>query len=74
MNVFAQCNHEVNMDLSASYSRKKVLRMILLLVMSATPIVSRIECIDKDGTPMSTARSPVLAAMIGPMVVPQGQS
>ena len=27
-----------------------------------------------EGTPRSTTRSPVLEAMIGPMVVPHGQS
>ena len=44
------------------------------LSISETPTVSRIECIEREGTPRSTVRSPVLAAMIGPMVVPHGQS
>ena len=36
--------------------------------MSETPIVSRIECIDKEGTPTSMVRIPVLPEMIGPVV------
>mmetsp|Transcript_27447 Transcript_27447/g.57881 ORF Transcript_27447/g.57881 Transcript_27447/m.57881 type:complete len:173 (-) Transcript_27447:1204-1722(-) len=53
---------------------KKEAKRATLLSTSAAPIVSRIECIDSDGTPTSTVRSPVFAAMIGPIVVPQGQS
>ena len=35
---------------------------------------TRTECIDHEGMPTSTVRSPVRAEMIGPMVEPHGQS
>ena len=44
------------------------------MVTSSTPIVSRMECIEREGTPRSTVLIPTLAEMIGPMVDPQGQS
>ena len=37
-------------------------------------MVSRMECIEREGTPRSTVLMPTLAEMIGPMVEPQGQS
>lgn len=46
----------------------------MLLSMSSTPIVSRIECILSDEMPTSTVRMPVSAAMAGPIVDPHGQS
>lgn len=42
--------------------------------MSDTPTVSRMECMESEGMPTSTVRIPVLAATMGPIVVPQGQS
>ena len=38
----------------------------LLYLRSQTPIVSRIECIDKDGHPISIARIPVDELIRGP--------
>ena len=35
---------------------------------------ARVRVMLGEGTPRSTTRSPVLEAMIGPMVVPHGQS
>lgn len=43
-------------------------------VKSAMPIVSRMLCIDSCGIPKSTVLMPVFELIIGPMVVPQGQS
>jgi len=53
---------------------KKALNISRPVAKSSTPIISRTECIESCGSPTSTARIPVAAEMIGPMVDPQGQS
>ena len=58
----------------AGKEARNVLKRRTEVSMSVTPTVSRMECIESEGTPRSTTRSPVLEAMIGPMVVPHGQS
>lgn len=49
-------------------------RLCILYSQSQTPIVSRIECMDSCGHPMSMARMPVALLIIGPIVEPQPQS
>mmetsp|Transcript_17254 Transcript_17254/g.38902 ORF Transcript_17254/g.38902 Transcript_17254/m.38902 type:complete len:290 (+) Transcript_17254:412-1281(+) len=41
---------------------------------SFTPMTSRMECMESWGHPRSMARMPVVAEIIGPMVLPHGQS
>ena len=53
---------------------KKALNKLKPCVRSAVPITSRQECIESCGIPKSTVRIPVSALIIGPIVVPQGQS
>lgn len=53
---------------------KKALNKLKPCVKSAVPITSRQECIESCGIPKSTVRIPVRALIIGPIVVPQGQS
>ena len=53
---------------------KKLANSCFDVRMSVTPTVSRMECIEREGTPTSAVRRPTRAAMIGPMVVPHGQS
>mmetsp|Transcript_47156 Transcript_47156/g.122334 ORF Transcript_47156/g.122334 Transcript_47156/m.122334 type:complete len:204 (+) Transcript_47156:152-763(+) len=53
---------------------KKVLKSTRLFIISATPKVSRMLCIERIAIPRSTARIPVFDDMMGPMVLPHGQS
>jgi len=64
----------LHLVLSSAKRPKKAWKMRKQLSTSATPIVSRIECIERQGAPTSTVRNPVCAAIIGPIVEPQGQS
>ena len=43
------------------------------LLMSSTPTVSRMECIEREATPTSTVRSPTLEAMMGPTRAGKGK-
>ena len=51
---------------------RRQLKQSLYSKRAARPL--RTECIDSCGSPTSTARMPVFAEMIGPMVEPHGQS
>ena len=55
-------------------SLKNVVKSLWAKVRSAPPIISRMLCMDSWGMPRSTARMPVLAEMMGPIVDPHGQS
>ena len=55
-------------------SRQNALNKASPSVKSFTPIVSRVESIDSCGQPISIVHIPVLALIIGPMVLPHPQS
>lgn len=54
--------------------RKNPVNSCLPWVKSWTPMTSRQECIESCGMPASTVRMPVKALIVGPMVLPHGQS
>ena len=55
-------------------SRRKERKRASVVSRSLAPIISRQECMDSCGMPRSTARMPVAADTMGPIVDPHGQS